>query len=50
MTEIRSGKTNKEISETLYIEESTVKIHIKNIYKKLNVKNRHSLMAKLSDH
>jgi DNA-binding CsgD family transcriptional regulator len=34
------GKSNKEIGDELFIEESTVKSHLKNIYKKLNVKSR----------
>ena len=50
LAEIRLAKTNKEISKTLFIEESTVKIHIKSIFKKLNVKNRLELISKLSEH
>lgn len=37
---IRQGKTNKEIAETLFISENTVKYHIKSIFKILNIKNR----------
>lgn len=37
---IADGKSNKEISDCLFISMETVKSHIKNIYKKLNVKNR----------
>ncbi len=34
------GKSNREIGEHLFISESTVKNHIRNIFKKLNVHNR----------
>ena len=37
---IAKGLNNKEISDILFISENTVKYHIKNIYIKLNVKNR----------
>lgn len=37
---VAKGYTNKEISNTIYISEYTVKNHLKNITKKLNIKNR----------
>jgi DNA-binding NarL/FixJ family response regulator len=40
---IKDGLSNSEISEHLDISINTVKSHIKNIYEKLNVKNRLSL-------
>jgi len=40
---IKDGYTNQNISENLKISINTVKSHIKNIYEKLNVKNRLSL-------
>lgn len=40
---IQEGKQNKEIAEELFISISTVKTHINNIYKKLDVKNRNAL-------
>jgi DNA-binding CsgD family transcriptional regulator len=39
-------KTNSQIADELYIEESTLKSHINRIYKKLEVKNRRSLIAR----
>ncbi|MFO7611525.1 MAG: helix-turn-helix transcriptional regulator [Clostridia bacterium] len=41
------GKTNKEIAAELFISINTVKTHIKNIYRKLGVKNRVQLMHKI---
>lgn len=40
LTYIGVGKLNKQIAEELGITEATVKAHITQIYKKLNVKNR----------
>lgn len=37
---ISRGKSNREISDELYISLSTVKLHIHSIYRKLNIKNR----------
>ncbi len=34
------GKSNREIGQQLFISESTVKNHVRNIFKKLNVNNR----------
>ena len=42
---IVSGKSNKEIMANLFIEQSTLKSHINQIYKKLNVKNRRELKS-----
>jgi DNA-binding CsgD family transcriptional regulator len=39
------GKHLDEISAELYIADSTLKKHIGNIYKKLNIKNRYELMG-----
>lgn len=37
---IYAGMSNKEIAETLFLSESTVKTHIYNIFRKLEVRNR----------
>jgi DNA-binding NarL/FixJ family response regulator len=37
---IADGKSNKEISDSLFVSVETVKSHAKNLYRKLNVKNR----------
>lgn len=41
------GKLNKEIADTLCLAENTIKSHIFNIYKKVNVKNRVELVQYL---
>jgi DNA-binding CsgD family transcriptional regulator/small-conductance mechanosensitive channel len=40
---ISQGFTNKEIAEKLFISENTVKVHVKNMLKKLEFKNRQQL-------
>ena len=37
---IREGRSNKEIADALFVAESTVKTHLKNIFVKLGVSNR----------
>lgn len=34
------GMTNKEIARSIELQEATIKIHVKNIYRKMNVANR----------
>ena len=46
---IISGKTNKEIMTELFIEQSTLKTHINQIYKKLNIKSRIELKSKVNN-
>jgi len=43
---VAEGKTNKEISAAQFIEVSTVKTHLNNIYGKLSVSNRNEARAK----
>ena len=45
---IARGYKNIEIAEKLFISQNTVKTHIKNIYSKLDVKNRVEALQKLS--
>ena len=48
--ELCSGKTNKEIAETLFISLQTVKDHIYRIYLKTNVNNRVQLINLIQSH
>lgn len=43
------GKSNKEIMIELFIEQSTLKTHINQIYRKLNIKSRRELKSKAKD-
>lgn len=40
LREIANGLKNREISKSLFISEETVKVHIRNLLKKLNVRSR----------
>ncbi len=44
---IISGKTNKEIMAELFIEQSTLKSHINQLYRKLNIGSRRELKSKI---
>jgi len=46
---VGEGKTNKEIATTHFIEVSTVKTHINNIYSKLSLNNRKEARAKYAE-
>jgi ATP/maltotriose-dependent transcriptional regulator MalT len=43
---VGQGLSNREIGDQLYISTGTVKIHLHNIYRKLNVKNRALAIAR----
>ena len=42
---LRQSKSNKEISSELFISEETIRIHIRNLLKKLPVENRNDIAA-----
>lgn len=42
---ILSGSTNKEIADSLFVSVSTVKTHVNNLYKKLNVNSREDIKS-----
>ncbi|MDO7787849.1 response regulator transcription factor [Desulforamulus aquiferis] len=44
---VAEGLTNREIAEQLYLSENTIKFHIQNIMRKLDVHNRIALVTKL---
>ena len=46
---LAESKTNKEIAAELYVELSTVKTHINNIYTKLSVSNRKEARSKYAE-
>lgn len=46
LTQLCKGKSYKMIAETLFISEETVRRHIKNIYKKLQVSSKSEAVAK----
>lgn len=45
---VARGKTNNEIATALYLSESTIRKHLQNAYRKLNVTSRTSALALLS--
>ncbi len=42
---VTQGLSNKEVSNRLFVTEKTVKFHLTNIYKKMNVKSRAQLIV-----
>ena len=45
VVEVCNGLNNKDIAKKLFVEEGTVKTHLNNIFKKLNVKTRSELVS-----
>src|SRR3984885_13551059 len=43
---LESGLSNKEIADTIFVSEGTLKWHLHNVYSKLHVKNRSGAMAR----
>lgn len=50
LQQLLQGATNKEIANTLFIAETTVKAHVTAIFDKLSVKNRMQLLAQANQH
>ena len=48
LTHIFNGHSNDEIAQKLFISKNTIKTHIKNIYSKLDVKNRMQAITKVN--
>jgi len=42
---VTKGLSNKEVASQLFVTEKTVKFHLTNIYKKMNVKSRAQLIV-----
>jgi DNA-binding NarL/FixJ family response regulator len=40
LAELAQGKSNRQIAQTLWLSEQTVKFHLRNVYRKLGVANR----------
>jgi len=40
LTQLAAGRANKEIARALDLQEITVKLHVRNIFRKLGVRNR----------
>lgn len=47
---ISKGVSNKDVANELFVTEKTVKFHLTNIYKKMNVKSRAQLIVWSSKH
>ena len=49
LTNIANGLSNDEIAKEMFVSKNTIKTHIKNIYMKLDVKNRIQAIKKIRD-
>ena len=47
--ELSKGKSNKEIADSLFVSTNTIKTHLKNIFEKLDVKNRIQAVKKIDE-
>src|SRR5688572_6232031 len=47
---VRKSLANKEVANTLFVTEKTVKFHLTNIYKKLKIKSRAQLIVWCFNH
>jgi DNA-binding NarL/FixJ family response regulator len=43
---VAAGSSNRDVAETLFISEATVKVHLRHIYERLDVRNRTEAVAK----
>lgn len=46
---LRTGKTNREIGDALFISVNTVKTHLQHLYEKLDVRNRTQALFKINE-
>ena len=49
MQQLHQGKSNKEIANSFHISLSTVKSHLKNVYRKLEVASRLAALSKIRE-
>jgi DNA-binding NarL/FixJ family response regulator len=50
LVELCHGHTNKQIAESLWLSEQTVKFHLRNIYRKLGIKSRTEALRYAYEH
>jgi LuxR family maltose regulon positive regulatory protein len=48
LRELEQGFSNRDIGDRLFVTEGTVKVHLRSIYKKLGVRTRTELLAKIA--
>ncbi len=47
--QVIKGVSNREVANALFVTEKTIKFHLTNIYKKLNIRNRNALIVLMYD-